>query len=315
MSAVWAYRNRRAAGRYTDTLASSQCFHVPLLTVTRAWGVLAVCPVGAKVLSLDERDLLESFAQQIAIVLEKESLRSEAETARILGKSDQLHQALFNSVSHELQTPLAVLQGGLDELQGEPGRAGTIVAAMSDAMERLKRLVKNLLDSARLESGRLDLHREWGQVRDVVDQAVEICGETLRPAKLAVDLRADLPLVHVDFGLLSQALANILHNAVVHGSPPVTITITAQTDSASLALHIQDNGPGIAPELQSGIFDRFVRAPSAKPGGSGLGLAISKGFVEAHGGTIEVKSVPGHGSTFTVRLPLEKAPDSIRMDV
>ena len=114
--AVWSYRNRRTAGRFTDTLASSQAFHLPLLTSARAYGVMAVKPAPERRLTLDERDLLESFAQQIAMVLEKESLRAEAETGRVAAQSEELYRSLFNSVSHELQTPLAVLQSGLEEL-------------------------------------------------------------------------------------------------------------------------------------------------------------------------------------------------------
>jgi two-component system, OmpR family, sensor histidine kinase KdpD len=311
--AVWAYRNRRTAGRFTDTLASSQCFHIPLLTATGAYGVLVIDPK-VPVLSLDERDLLESFGQQIAIFLEKESLRAEAETARVLSKSDELHRALFNSVSHELQTPLAVLQGGLDELRSESGRVGKIVETMNDAMERLKRLVKNLLDSARLETGRLDLHREWGEVRDLIDLAVELTGDSLREAKLRVELPNELPLVRIDFGLLAQALANILHNAVAHSPSPVEITVKAEKVDSSLAIQIEDNGPGISPDLLQGVFERFVRSPNAKPGGSGLGLPIAKGFIEAHGGTVEARNLPNRGSVFIVRLPLEKTPASITLE-
>ena len=311
--AVWAYRNRRTAGRFTDTLASSQCFHIPLLTASRAYGVLVINPI-LPALNLDERDLLESFGQQIAIVLEKESLRSEAEAARVLGKSDELHRALFNSVSHELQTPLAVLQGGLDELQGSTGRTGKIIETMNDSMERLKRLVKNLLDSARLETGRLELRREWGEVRDVIDQAVELTGDSLRDAKLEIELTEALPLVRIDFGLLAQGLANILHNAVAHSSEPVRIIVNAEATGSTLTVRVEDNGPGIPTELLHGIFDRFVRSPSAKPGGTGLGLPIAKGFIEAHGGTIEAHNLPKRGSAFVIRLPLEKAPASITLD-
>ena len=162
--AVWAYRNGRSAGRFTDTLASSPTFHLPLLTVARVYGVLALKPAPGRRLTLDERDLLESFAQQIALVLEKESLRAEAEAGRVAAQSEDLYRALFNSVSHELQTPLAVLQTGLEELN-RTADAGLrpIAETMSDAMERLKRLVKNLLDSARLETGRMEPKREWGE--------------------------------------------------------------------------------------------------------------------------------------------------------
>ena len=313
--AVWAYRNRRTAGRFTDTLASSEAFHIPLLTAVRSYGVLAIKPAPDRRLSLDERDLLGSFAQQIAMLLEKESLRAEAETGRVLAQSEELHRALFNSVSHELQTPLTVIQTGLDELNRvhEP-RLAPIAETMGDAMERLKRLVKNLLDSARLETGRLEPRREWGEVRDLVDQAIELVGAPLRVAELSMQLPSDLPLIHIDFGLISQALANVLHNAAVHAPAPVKIRLKAERAATSLLIRISDNGPGIPPDLLASIFDRFVRANAARPGGSGLGLAIAKGFIEIHGGTIEAQSSPAGGAVFLIRLPLEKSPASATLD-
>ncbi len=308
--AVWAYRNRRSAGRFTDTLASSTAFHIPLLTATRAYGVLAVKPAEDRQLRLDERDLVESFAQQIAMVLEKESLRAGAETGRILAQSEELYRSLFNSVSHELQTPLAVMQAALDELHraGET-RLAPVVEAMNEAMDRLKRLVKNLLDSARLETGRLEPKREWGEVRDLVDQAIEMVGAPLRAARVVLDVPENLPLLRVDFGLMSQALANVLHNSIVHVPPPVEIRLEAESTATSLVLRISDNGPGIRPELLDTIFDRFVRGPEARPGGSGLGLSIAKGFIEIHGGTIEALRAEGGGALFIIRLPLEKPSD------
>jgi len=312
--AVWAYRNRRVAGRFTDTLASSEYFHVPLLTATKAYGVMVIKPPPERSLSLDERDLLESFAQQIALVLEKDALQSEAESARILSKSDELHRALFNSVSHELQTPLAVLQSGLDELKRvSHSQNDRVTDAMDDAMERLKRLVKNLLDSARLETGRLELRREWGDVRGLIDQAIELVGNSLQSAELQVQLPTSLPLLNVDFALMAQALANILHNAIVHGTPPIKISLIAEVSSEFLVIQVRDNGPGIPADLMQNIFDRFVRAPGAKPGGSGLGLSISKGFIQAHNGTLEAHNLPDLGCLFTLRLPLEKAPASITL--
>jgi two-component system sensor histidine kinase KdpD len=313
--AVWAYRNRRAAGRFTDTLASSQAFHIPLLTAARAYGVLAVRPTRDRQLGLEERDLLESFAQQIAMVVEKESLRSEAETGRVLAQSEELHRALFNSVSHELQTPLAVLQTGLEELNRTPEpRLAPVLETMADAMERLKRLVKNLLDSARLETGRLQPKREWGEVRDLVEQAIELVDASLQTADLVVQIPHDLPLIHIDFGLVAQALANVLHNAVVHTAPPAKIRLETECTETSLLLRVIDNGPGIPAELLGSIFDRFVRARDAKPGGSGLGLAIAKGFIEIQGGTIEAQQAPGGGAVFLIRLPLEKRPNLVTLD-
>ena len=313
--AVWAYRNRRSAGRFTDTLASSQAIYLPLLASTRAFGVMAVKLVPERRLNLDERDLLESFAQQIAMVLEKESLRAQAETGRVVAQSEGLYRSLFNSVSHELQTPLSVLQSGLDELNRTPNaKLAPTLETMGDGMERLKRLVKNLLDSARLETGRLEPKREWGEVQDLIDQAVDLVHVPQFESHLAVHLPDELPLVHVDFGLVSQAIANVLHNAFIHSPKSVKIRLEAEALPESLLLRISDNGPGISADMLDTLFDRFARGRDAKPGGSGLGLAIARGFIQIHGGTIEASGNPGGGATFLIRLPLEKPPASLTLE-
>ena len=313
--AVWAYRNRRTAGRFTDTLASAQAFQLPMQTTTRAYGVLAVLPAVDRLLDLNERDLLESFAQQIALVLEKETLRAEAETGRMLAQSEELQRALFNSVSHELQTPLAVIQSGLEELNRlADQRVTPLTDVMGQSVERLKRLVKNLLDSARLETGRLEPKREWGEIHDLLEQAIELVHIPHLTDRVLVQLPVDLPLIHVDFGLLAQALANVLHNAIAYSPASVPLRVQAESTSSAVLLRVIDHGPGIPPELRETLFDRFVRAPNSKPGGSGLGLAIARGFIEIHGGTIEVEETPGGGATFVIRLPLEKPSKSARLD-
>ena len=307
--AVWAYRNRSAAGRYTDTLASSPNLYLPLMMPNRTFGVLAIQPEADRDLTLGERDLLESFAQQIALVLDKESLRAEADKAHLLVQSDELHRSLFNSVSHELQTPLAIIQAGLEELDRSKNPP-PILDPMHEAMRRLQRLVRNLLDSARLDSGRLEVKREWGEVSDLIDQAIDLAALAPSDSKINLHLRPDLPLLHIDFAIVAQALANILQNAMFHGNPPVVIDVTATSSTDSIRIEIQDNGPGVPKEMLDTIFDRFVRAPTSHPGGSGLGLAIAKGFIEAHGGTIAAQNAATGGACFMIRLPLEKSSQS-----
>ena len=186
-----------------------------------------------------------------------------------------------------------------------------LAALLGESIERLNRLVRNLLDSARLESGLLEPKREWGEIRDLVEAAMEAVEPSLKDAAVTLEIPPNLPLLHVDFGLVGQALANILHNAVIHGAPP--FTIAAEVTGESLSLRISDHGPGIPPDLFAHIFDRFTRASQSKPGGTGLGLAIAKGFIEAEGGSLEVRNAAGGGALFTVRLPLEKPPVSVKL--
>lgn len=313
--ATWAYRNRRNAGRFTDTLPSALAFHIPLLTSEQVMGVMAVQPAADEILTLDQRDLLESFARQIAIVLEKEKLRHDAEAARVLGKADQLHRTLFNSISHELRTPLSVIQAATDQLANEtlsPGQRH-LANEINEALDRLKRLVKNLLDSARLESGQFEPKREWGDVRDLVDNAIELIKPALSEEQLQLQFPKELPLIRADFGLLAQALANLLHNAVVHTPPRTRITLGAEATAETLIIRVADKGPGISPDILPNLFEKFQRASDARPGGTGLGLSIARGFVEAHGGTLEAYNQPEGGAVFVMRLPLEKQPEEAEL--
>ena len=313
--ATWAYRNRRNAGCFTDTLPSAQAFHIPLVASEQAIGVMAVRPQADETLTLDRRDLLESFARQMALVLEKEKLRHDAETARVLSKSDQLHRTLFNSISHELRTPLAAIQAATDQLANDPLLPGQrhLANEINEALDRLKRLVKNLLDSARLESGQFEPKREWGDVRDLVENAIELNKPAFSDAQLQLQLPKELPLLYADFGLLAQALANLLHNAIVHTPPQTPITLGIEATAETLIIRVADKGPGISPDILPSLFEKFQRASDARPGGTGLGLSIARGFVEAHGGTLEAYNQPEGGAVFVMRLPLEKQPEAAEL--
>jgi len=311
--ATWAYRNRHHAGRFTDTLPSAQAFHLPLVTTDQVVGVMAVRAPKNETLTFDQRDLLESFARQLAVVLEKEKLRNESASAQVLAQSDQLHRTLLNSISHELRTPLAVIQAATEEMTAgaTTEKQKALILEMHEALDRLKRLVKNLLDSARLESAQFAPKREWGEVRDLVQEAISLAKPALQEERLRCHLPDQLPLLRADFGLLSQAVANLLHNAAVHTPEGTPIHLTVETAGPTLILRVADEGPGLPPALLPHLFEKFRRASDARPGGTGLGLSIARGFVEAHGGTLEAYNQPtGHGAIFVLRLPLEKPQDS-----
>jgi len=277
---------------------------------------MAVRPSAEETLTLDQRDLLESFAHQIALVLEKEKLRHDAETVRLLGKSDQLHRTLLNSISHELRTPLSVIQTATDQLIGE--NLSTKQKHLSDeinqAVERLKRLVKNLLDSARLESDQFEPKKEWGEVRELFETAIELAKPELSLKQIQLRLPDKLPLLRADFGLLAQALANLLHNAAIHTPPQTQIILEAEALNETLLIRIADKGPGISPDLLPHLFEKFQRASDAHPGGTGLGLSIARGFVESQGGSLEGYNQPEGGAVFIMRLPLEKQPEPAELN-
>ena len=310
--ADWAFRHARPAGRFTDTLPGSAAFHLPLVRDDRSVGVLVVAIEAVKTLTLAQRDLLDAFARQLALIVERDHLRAASEREKLLAASDKLHRTLLDSVSHELRTPLAVITGSLENLtdaSSEVERSAYIAESRS-AARRLNRLVSNLLDQTRLESGALKPRLDWCDLRDLVNAAVASAGDLLASHPLTIDIPDDLPPIRADFALTEQALANLLLNAAQHTPPQTPIAFTGSLDlSASrIQLTVTDQGPGIAPELREKIFQKFARPENARAGGLGLGLSIVRGFVVAQGGEIRVTENPGGGTRFIISLPHHPPP-------
>jgi len=309
--ADWAFRQRKAAGRFTDNLPGAEALHLPLATERKVFGILAV-GFPDKRLTLAQRDLLETFARQAALVLDRVELRTAAEQARLLAESEKFSRTLLNSISHELRTPLAASTSAASALAAAgtatPEQQRALIGEIQEANARLNRVVGNLLDVARLESGQVRPRLDWHDARDLVQTTLR----ELQRELVAHPVKLDLPdaplLVRLDFSLVQHALANLLLNAANHTPPNTPIEVSAQLANDQLTLSVADRGPGIPPEWLPRIFDKFFRAPSAPTGGSGLGLTIVKGFVEAHGGTITATNRPGGGVMFTLNFPQPEKP-------
>jgi two-component system sensor histidine kinase KdpD len=310
---TWALVRRRPVGWSTDTLLAAEALYIPLLGPTEAVGVLALrTRTGAKLLN-EEENFLHTIAQQLAIVLERDLLRERAQQNERLKESERLHQTILDSVSHEIRTPLTGIMGAASGLQNgqilaNPISRGELVQELKENAERLNRVVGNLLDLSRLESGVLTLRRDWHDPADLVSLAVESTREALANHKVNVVSLSGLPLVRVDISLFEHALTNLLLNAGVHTPAGTCIEIGAKAEPDALVLWISDEGSGIPPTLLPCVFDKFARSPSGRPGGLGIGLSIAKGIVEAHGGRIAVANTDPSGCRFSVRLPLETQP-------
>lgn len=308
----WAFRQRKAAGRFTDNLPGAGALHLPLTTERKTFGVLAV-GLPDQNLPLAQRDLVETFARQAALVLDRVELRAAAEQTRLFAESERLSRALLNSISHELRTPLAAITSAAaalaDANDAPKEQRRTLLAEIQEANARLNRIVGNLLDVARLESGKVVPSLDWHDARDLVQTTLRELQRELSTHPVKLDLPAEPVLVRLDFSLTQHALANLLVNAAIHTPSGTPVEVQAKFADSSLFLSVADRGPGVAPEFLPRIFDKFFRAPNAPAGGSGLGLTITKGFVEAQGGTITVANRPGGGAIFSLRLPqTEKAP-------
>jgi two-component system sensor histidine kinase KdpD len=306
--ADWVWRNRKKAGRFTDTLPSAEGFHVPLVREDTAVGVLIVRVPPEAALTLAQRDLLESFATQLALLVERESLRAAGEREKLLAESEKLHRALLDGVSHELKTPLAVLTGAIENLAGADAtaRAG-LTAEIRTATRRLTRLVNNLLDQTRLESGALKPRLDWCDAHDLVNAAVDGVRDSLAGHPFESVVPDDVPLFRADAALMEQVIANLLLNAALHTPAATPIFLTAGVDTVQTRVFftVADRGPGFPREMRERLFQKFQRGDAARAGGLGLGLSIIRGFVAAQGGEIVVGENPGGGAVFTVYLPHE----------
>jgi two-component system, OmpR family, sensor histidine kinase KdpD len=311
--ASWAYRRRQPAGHGTDTLPSAEGMHLPLLAGERAVGVLSVRFRDGAPLVASQRDLLEAFVRQIALVLDRQRLRDAEQRAKMVEESERLSKTLLNSISHEIRTPIAVIHSAAAALSAarKPGSAEVpwdMVDEIQEATRRLNRLVGNLLNMTRLESGHVKAKLDWCDVSDLVNVTLKEIEKELTQHRFTVEIPSGLPLVRMDFVLMQQALTNLVLNAALHTPPGTQVHVRAKASDDSLVLTVADTGPGLPPEVLPHIFDKFYRAPTAPAGGTGLGLAIVKGFVEAQGGKVEANNQVGGGAAFTIRLPLAKPP-------
>ena len=306
--ADWVFRNRRPAGRFTDTLPASAAYYLPLVREDKSLGVLGIAVLEGQVLSLAQRDLLEAFARQLALNVESESLREASEREKLLAESDKLHRVLLDSVSHELRTPLAVITGSLENLTGAtPELQADLVTEGRAAARRLNRLVGNLLDQTRLESGTLKPHLDWCDAHDLVNAALEGTRDALAGHPLDSVVPDDMPPIRADFALMEQALANLLLNAARHtpDGTPVFLTAGVEHGGTRAFFTVADRGPGFPLEMRERLFKKFERGDAARAGGLGLGLSIVRGFVVAQGGDIMVGENPGGGAVFTIYLPYQ----------
>lgn len=302
----WAWRNRKRAGRFTDTLPSAEGFHMPLVREDIALGVLVVCVPPDVSLTLAQRDLAESFAAQLALLVESETFRAAGEREKLLAESEKLHRALLDGVSHELKTPLAVLHSAAESLKRADERTrGQLTDEIITATLRLHRLVNNLLDQTRLESGALRPKLDWCDPHDLVNAARDGVQDSLDGHPLEVSVPADMPLFRADFALMEQVIANLLLNAALHTPPGTPIFLAAGVDGArqKVFITVADRGPGLPPTMHDRLFKKFQRGDAARAGGLGLGLSIIRGFVVAQGGDVVAGENPGGGAVFTVYLP------------
>ncbi|GAB2906923.1 DUF4118 domain-containing protein [Paralcaligenes sp. KSB-10] len=319
-TAQWSYDRALPAGLGTDTLPGSKLFYLPLIAPMRTRGVLAIQPRSHRWIWIPEqRQHLDTFATLAAIALERVHYIDVARSALVRMESERLRNSLLAALSHDLRTPLTSLVGLSEALTlSRPALTGTqseLAHALHNESLRMSNLVANLLDMARIQSGEVQLNRQWQHIEEVLGSALRINQALLRGHEIATRLAPDLPLVHFDAMLIERVLCNLLENAGKYTPSGSRITIAAKTASQFLEVSVYDNGPGLPPGKEEAIFEKFTRgAQESATSGIGLGLAICRAIVAAHGGVIRAAQSPDGGACFVFTLPLGTVPDMPDLD-
>lgn len=309
--AQWVFEHSAPAGLGTDTLPAAAAQYLPLKGSHKTLGVLAVEPTQKRRLLLPEqRHLLETFAGQIALALERAGLQEEAESARVAAETESLRNTLLASISHDLRTPLSVITGASSALNDpsmvfDAEARRDLTAQIENKAKQMSETISNVLDLMRLESGHVSLRLEWFPFEDLVNSALGRLGTRLSGYTVTTDVQPDLPQVHVDGALVLQVLTNLLENVVKHTRLGVQVTIRAVLDDAFVRIDVEDDGPGLPPGDPERLFAKFHRGrDESNAGGAGLGLSICRAIVNAHGGQISATRRPGGGARFSFTLPI-----------
>lgn len=321
--AQWVYEHGETAGAGTDTLPNATALLIPL---AGSQGIVGVVGVGHPEIETlhapDQWRMLETCASLIALAIERDRITLEAQQMLVQAEAERLRSSLLSSVSHDLRTPLAVIAGAGSSLlksdhSDNPQVRRDLLQTILDESNRLARLVDNLLEMTRLESGRVAVNKQWHVLEELVGSALTRVQEQLgnRPVQTAIP--ADLPLVPVDGLLIEQVLINLLDNACKYTPVNAPLEIHAISDGRQVLVSVMDRGPGLAPGDEERVFEKFYRGSAVGASGrrgAGLGLAICLAIIKAHGGRIGAENRPGGGARFWFSLPIEGTPPKIETE-
>jgi two-component system sensor histidine kinase KdpD len=321
-AAQWVLDKALPAGLGTDTLPNLDAMYVPLVAPNAVAGVLAVQPQDPASLQTPEgRQLLNTFATQIALAIERANLREESHRAQMQVETEKLRSSLLSAVSHDLRTPLAAISGAAGSLRGawgtlDPTTTKELLETICDESERMTRLIDNLLQMTRLTSGKIVVNKEWQPVDEVIGSALNRLERRLAGREVEVEISPSLGLCHFDDVLVEQVIMNLLDNAIKYSLAGTPIRIHVEALDKAVALEVADRGQGIALGDETRVFEMFYRGPDggAHRRGAGLGLAICRAIVEAHGGSISADNRPGGGASFRLTLPFDGLPPQVETE-
>jgi len=297
----WVMDNSRVAGRTTDTLSGSSGLHIPLNGSAGTLGTMVVDLRGMDFLDSSRMQFLESLANQLASGIERANLAEESHQAALRVETEAMRNDLLSAVSHDLRTPLASIEGAASILASLPDanpKNRELASTVYEQSERMSRLIRNLLDMTRVQ-GSVDLNLDWHALDELVSSAI-IRTESLFDHPVRALSMPDQPVVRVDGVLIEQVLVNLLENAARYAGREAHVVLAVKEVGGRYRIEVSDDGPGIAEEDLSKVFERFYRKGSS---GFGLGLAICKAAVEAHSGTISAYNNPAAGITIRIEIP------------
>lgn len=319
-TAQWVLDHNEPAGAGTNTLPSSEAIYMPLSTPDNVAGVMAIQPAKANTqFSIDSRQLLETYATQIAFAIERNNLTERSQRAELEFETEKLRSSLLSAVSHDLRTPLAAIAGAASSLDATMNKESIdranhdLLETIVDESQRLTRLVENLLHMTRLSSGKVQIHRQWQPVEEVIGSALHRLDHVLVDREIKVQIEGGLLLVHGDDILVETILVNLIDNALKYSPNHSTIEILCEPSGVGIAIQVADRGCGIIPGDEEKIFEKFNRGSgrSIDRRGTGLGLAICDAIVRAHKGSITASNRPGGGTIVRFTIPNEATPPHI----
>lgn len=316
--AQWCLENRKPAGAGTDTLAQSTLRYIPLSGTMKVRGVIAIEVVSSDVFAVPEQvRLLDSIATQIGQTLERIHYIEVAQDSIVKMETERLRNTLLTSVSHDIRTPLAALIGQTGNLLTLRDASETYVrkvaAGIHQEAERLGNIVRNILDMASLQAGRIELKKVWQPIDEVIGVSIAEIQRQFPEVIIDSDIPHSTPLLEIDGILFERVFSNLLGNAVKYAANNKPIKVVARTFPDEIRLMVEDQGPGIPQSQQVSVFEKFKRGNEESPQpGVGLGLSICKAIVEAHAGQIWVENSMPCGARFVISMPRLMPPDDIR---
>ena len=319
--AQWVFDNSVPAGAGTGTLEGSLLLHMPLRVGDNSpLAVVSVFPPDNNRMRPEQMQLLESFCSQAALALEVDRLEQQRRVTDSQIETERLRSSVLSTVSHDLRTPIASIQGCSESLlenetvlSNETRRE--LLHTITDESHRISSMITNLLDMTRLEGGGLRLYLMPIPIDEIVGSSLAAMGQRIAEREINILLPPDLPFVLVDEMLIQHVMTNLLDNALKYSPEGGSIEIAARQEGNFICLEVADQGPGLAPGEELIIFEKFQRGrASQNTGGVGLGLAICKAIVEAHNGFISAKNEKTQGARFMISLPIAPHSEALPED-